>query len=121
MAGHRGQLEQLELQTTQQLSEAGVLLSARRREAAGQLQAAVHKGLASLAMGASRFEARISWRPAAAQVHLASSHWHACCWVSRLLLQGRSVHFPLQAAGLPQVLAVQPQHVLHHNKSGQAS
>ena len=53
-----------------------MLLSAQRRQAAGQLQSAVHRGLASLAMGASRFEARVSWRPSAGQVftctHLVS-------------------------------------------------
>lgn len=43
-----------------------VELSARRREAAGKLRAAVESVLKDLAMGESRFDVRIGWTPAAA-------------------------------------------------------
>lgn len=58
-----------------QLQEAAVQLSTRRRAAAGKLKAAVETCLSSLAMSGSQFSAEICWR-AAEQVGSMTAAYH---------------------------------------------
>ena len=66
LEGQRGQLEGEAQRLLLQVREQAVELSQWRREAAGQLRAAVEAVLSDLAMAGSRFDVRIAWTPAAA-------------------------------------------------------